>query len=123
MYIGLTYFGLPCIKKGSMKKENTQVFKPKKKRASKKLSPAMKKMALKYEAALQKCTEELSPWKIEAIKEDPRGRHARPFYREVARLAESEGFEPKRVVYAGAGTPTPALEPSMLSGKAPPSLD
>lgn len=113
----MTYFGLYRIKKGSMKKENTKVFKPKKKKAGKKLSPALKKMALKYEAALQKCRKELNVWKRTTVDEEPNGRHAKEFYREVVLLAESEGFEPKKVIYAGKDETVELQPPPMLSGK------
>ena len=74
-------------------------------------------MALKYEAALQKCRKELNVWKRRLVDEEPDGRHAKEFYRGVVRLAESEGFEPKKVIYAGKDETTELQPPSMLSDK------
>ena len=88
-----------------------------KKASKKRTKPHIKKMALKYEAALQKCRKELSAWKLRTVEEEPSGRHAKEFYRDVVRLAESEGFEPRIAKYAGSDEPD--IEPASLTGKYP----
>ena len=99
---------------------NSVPRKPKKKSSPKRkrLSAKTKKMALKYEAAWKTILGAADPWKRRMVDEEPDGRHARELYHEAAMLAESEGFEPKKAIYAGKGGPTSDdIFPEMITGK------
>jgi len=102
---------------GNSVKEKKSAKKSAKKPAKKRASARIKKMALKYEAAWKVIYNESNGWKRTMLREEPDGRHAKELYHAVVALAESEGFEPVRAIYAG-DTEGKELEPPMLSGTA-----
>ena len=99
----------PKSKPKSKKKPSTR---------KKRISARLKKLALRYEAAWKTVFGAADPWKRRVIDEEPSGRHAKELYHEAAMLAESEGFEPKRAIYAGKDGPaSDDIFPEMITGK------